>query len=118
MLDTSDKFTGLQADTPYIIRVDGRIETILPADGKSFGLAELQGIVGGYIELIDLPSGKCMVLNEEGKNTGLQKNEKATQLWQHEFPIEKFPLNNDEYVVGDVLVCSLPYLNEEEENED
>jgi hypothetical protein len=64
----------------------------------------LQKFVGGKIEIVELPSGSAIYLNEEGKLEGLSKNEKATEIWKSEYPIEKYPVNNDELIVGNVLI--------------
>ena len=37
-------------------------------------LKALQNLVGGYIEIVSLPYGVCMIVNEEGKLQGLQPN--------------------------------------------
>jgi len=83
-----------------LIRVDGTEEDYLPANGKEFTLEEMQGVVGGYIEIIGLNQGRVMVLNEEGKLEGLLKNTKATEMAR---PGE-FIFAGD-YICGDVLVA-------------
>lgn len=40
-------------------------ETKVLPDGETFSLAELQKFVGGYIELVRLPEGMLLVVNEE-----------------------------------------------------
>jgi len=85
---------------------DGGEKEVKPADGKRFTLKELQDYVGGCFELIVLPSRRVMYLNENGKNDGLIKNELATKIWNEEYPIEKYPNNNDGLVVGNVLILS------------
>lgn len=78
-----------------VYKADGRIYPVDPIDGESFSLEELQAIVGGLIEIIYLPDGKIMVLNEEGKYSGLEPNDNATVI-----------ANIDpDFIVGDVLVC-------------
>lgn len=81
-----------------IYKADGSMVEVEPKNGKDFGLKEMQAIVGGYIEIIDLLDGTFMVLNEEGKLIGLPYNNMATIMFRkahHTF----------DYVVGDVLVC-------------
>ena len=82
-----------KADT--IIRADGT-ETPAPKPEGTDGytLAQLQEIVGGYIECIPSNDGRTVVLNEEGKLKGLSPNPKATAL------VSLFP---GDYLVGDVL---------------
>jgi hypothetical protein len=54
---------------------DFRIKEITPANGLYFTLAEMQKYVGGLIEIIPLDreglEDKLLVVNEEGKLTGL-----------------------------------------------
>ena len=88
------------------ITVDGKDKEVKPEDGKRFKLGELQAYVDGYIEIISMPSGQVIYLNEEGKCDGLIKNELATKIWNEEFPIEKYPNNNDQLIVGNVLILS------------
>lgn len=47
---------------------------VKPANGKTFTLRELQGFVGGYIEIVSLESGGCLVINELGKINSMQPN--------------------------------------------
>jgi len=61
----------------------------------------LQDGVGGYIEFIDLPRQKAvMVVNEEGKMFGLPTNVMATALFYQNYP------HLNDYIVGDVLLLS------------
>lgn len=81
-----------------ILKADGRKIEKNPDNGKDFSLEELQMIVGGIIEIVELADGNLMVLHEEGKLIGLPKNHTATHLFQ---------IGRAWYdpVVGDVLVC-------------
>lgn len=81
-----------------IIKANGEITEVSPANGKDFKLEELQTIVDGYIEVIWMPEDKIMVINEEGKLLKLPVNEKATKIYQDNFC---YP----DIIVGDVLVC-------------
>lgn len=47
-----------------------------------------------------------MVVNDNGKLDGMPVNEEASKIWREWYPIEKYPHNNDEMIVGDVLMCS------------
>ena len=53
-----------------IIKITGEKENIEPADNRLFTLEELQKAVGGYIQVVSIPtgehSGKFMVVDEEG----------------------------------------------------
>lgn len=91
---------------PKHITMDGKVEEVKPKDGKQFTLKELQGFVGGTIDVLMFPSENVMYVNDNGKLEGLEKNEKATEIFKKEFPIETYPNNNDELIVGDVLVMT------------
>ena len=99
------------------IKTNGEVREVLPNNGKCFSLRELQKYVDGIIEIIDLPNGKQMVANETGKLTGLPKNEKATEIWKKEYPIEVYDFNNDELIVGDVLIATPEELGDDTEEE-
>lgn len=89
-----------------VLEADGRKLEIEPNNGTDFTLAEMQHICGGTIDIQRLPkSNKIMVLNDNGKLDGLPKNEAATELWKMNYPIAEYPENNDELVVGNVIVC-------------
>ena len=63
-----------------LIKTDTSVVNVVPKNGKTFSLKELQELVGGNIELLVLPTGKEMYLNEDGKSLGLPVNSKATKL--------------------------------------
>lgn len=60
------------------IKQDGTIEYPEPKDGKKFSLEELQGFVGGYIELVRVTTKQVMYVNEEGRLRGLRYNAMAS----------------------------------------
>lgn len=93
----------------------GSVEEVKPENGKYFTLAEWQRFCGGIVQIVPLPSGKEMVCNDEGKLIGLPPNRLATALWKEEYPIHKYPNNNDELVVGDVLIYEPGELQKEED---
>jgi len=64
-------------------------------------LARLQELVGGYIEVVTLPSGNQLILDEEGKLKNKERNIFATKLWQGTDP----NLWTD-IIVGDVVHLS------------
>lgn len=84
-----------------IYKQSGRVARVSPSNGTDFTLRELQGIVGGYIELVHLGNGNVMVINEEAKGKiGTTINMSATRIarehqaiWVHDC------------IVGDALVC-------------
>lgn len=61
------------------IKSDGKETQVRPADGKFYSLKQLQRMVGGYIETVKLPPDLLMVVNEEGRQLGLQMNRKASR---------------------------------------
>lgn len=86
------------------LKADGTEQTVYPASGTQFTLKELQDLVHGRIELCRLPNGAILIVNEDGKNEGLPENAEATKIWKEQYPIEQYPYNNDELVVGDVVL--------------
>jgi Domain of unknown function (DUF3846) len=63
-----------------LYRASGVIETVQPHDGRKFTLKELQGFVGGYIELVPYtrPFAYC---NDEGLLDDLPVNSKASEFF-------------------------------------
>lgn len=99
--------------TYYKVEItDGKVKSVSsevhPKNGKYFTYEELQRFIkhksNGLVEIVPLPSGESMVVNEEGKLIGLPKNELATEFWKKQYPIEEYPFNNDELIVGNALV--------------
>lgn len=79
-----------------IIMADGLQKKVAPANGTDFSLDELNGIVGGYIEVLHIED-KLLVCNEEGKLNDLPYNAIATQLIN--------AAGIKDYIVGNVLFC-------------
>ena len=79
----------------------GEMKDIQPNDGKAFTLEELQGIVGGLIQLVYTYDGKRMYVNEEGKLQNLPYNALATAVYRD---------NAFDRIVGNAIVI--------EDNED
>lgn len=93
-----------------LIKPDGSITTVTPANGKKFTLDEMQKLVGGYIEhipfrlhkpnLAALPKnakGKTVCqgwCDEEGKIKGAAPNRKATMLF----------VCDPDFLAGDILL--------------
>jgi hypothetical protein len=73
---------------------------VSPKNGRDYSLEELQGLVGGYIELVPIAE-RCMVVNEEGYYGG-KVNVFATEYAKKVGVREMFP---NGFVYGDVLVC-------------
>jgi hypothetical protein len=74
---------------------DGRTKEVRPSNGVHWTLEELQGFVGGYIELVSTIDGRFMVINEEGKLKELELNIPATRLYIH---------GRRDVILGDALV--------------
>jgi len=102
---------------------DGTSEERQPANGYNFVLAELQEIVGGYIEIVPCKDKQhILVINEEGKLEGLPINVKASELAALPTQAEidelkrvmgatlivvgdEDPLHGPDVIVGTVLYC-------------
>ena len=65
-------------------------------------LGFLQGVVGGYIELVRVTDELDMWCNEEGKLQGLPVNEPATALWWALCP----EMRNQDVICGPVALTS------------
>lgn len=90
----------------HYVTTDGDVKTVTPKNGKTFDLEEMQGYVGGLIEMIYLTADKIMIINEEGKLCNLDLNILATRVaYQHQ------AIWQNDYVVGNVLVCDDSELN-------
>ena len=83
-----------------IIKTDGTRQPVQPANGSDFTLEEMQSIVGGCIELVELDGDTTMVVNEEGKLITLSFNLEASRIFCAHHPASK------DFIVGDVLVCN------------
>ena len=83
-----------------IIKTDGTRQPVQPANGSDFTLEEMQAIVGGYIELVELDGNTTMVVNEEGKLLGMPYNAGADREFHSRFPSSK------DFIVGNVLICN------------
>jgi hypothetical protein len=88
------------------------MEEVKPKNGKSFSYEELREFVGGMVEIVPMPDGRSMVVNEEGKLSGLEHNVKASEEWMKQYPISQYPLNNDQTIVGNALLATDAELGE------
>jgi len=82
-----------------LYKTNGRCKEVFPKNGTDFKLDELQGFVGGYIEIVPVltgaPKGSVMVVNEEGKLMKLPINDIGTLM-----------TGFTDVIVGDILVCN------------
>lgn len=97
-----------------LYRFTGEIEDVTPADGKAFGLQELYTLLDcNMVEFIPFPDGRTMICDERGRLNGSEMNPEAMKVWAQVWPKEKYPVNNDGIVVGNVLICE-DYPEDEE----
>ena len=81
-----------------LMKANGDVSEVYPKKKRhGFSLDEMQGFVGGYIEIIGVGE-KFLVLNEEGKLNGLEINQKATEIFQKYY-------GKTDLIVGDVLLA-------------
>lgn len=78
--------------TSMWLKADTTIEAIRPDNGTNFSYKELQGYVGGYIEIVRLPNNYILVVDEEGRLKNKKLNKKASEL-------------AGQPIVGDVVLC-------------
>jgi hypothetical protein len=84
-----------------IIKTTGEVIEVAPKNGTDFSLEELQTIVGGWIEIVNLRDGRLLCLDEEGKLKGKERNYVATDIYH-----QALPLCCKDFIVGDVLLCN------------
>ncbi len=82
----------------HIIKTTGEEIEVSPQNGEVFTLEELQGFVGGYIEMIPAGRHHVMVVNEEGKLKGLPSNPRATAIARENCVYGE--------IVGDVVIVN------------
>jgi hypothetical protein len=83
------------------IKADGT-ETVIERN-YPFTLEELQGFVGGYIQISPIKNELLMVMDEDGHSKNLPINQKASQL--HSYGPPQSGYYDRPGIVGDVLVC-------------
>lgn len=91
--------------TATLYCTDGRQIDVTPKNNKGLTYDTMRAAVQGMVQIVPMPSGKVLICNEEGKLDNLPTNEAATEIWKKEYPIEKYPHNNDELVVGNVIIA-------------
>ena len=87
-----------ETKTAKIVYPDKDSEDYTPKNGTTFELAEMQEIVGGYIEVIRLNDGRIIIVNEEGLLHGLPVNIEATNILRRDH-------STTQYIVGNAIVC-------------
>lgn len=88
----------------YYMPWNGEKKEIFPDKGKEvFSLEQLQTLVEGRIEIVDLQdeegNGPELIINEEGKLEGLPVNIEATMLYE-----KKYGRSNSDIIVGNVVL--------------
>ena len=92
-----------------ILRVEGTTETIMPGRGY-WELAELQTLVGGWIEIVRTLDGRFLVIDEEGKLKKKPLNIEATKLYLYG--------RHDPIVGTAVLIDTKKEMDKPEEEDD
>lgn len=82
-----------------VITTEGTKKDVTPKSGESFTLKELQEVVKGYIEAVQV-GDNTMYVNEEGLLENLPLNKIATM---EAFKYRGFYAP----IVGDVIICSM-----------
>ena len=83
-----------------LYRTDGSVTDIRPKQGTDFSLEEAQALVGGYVQVLNLPNGRIALFNEEGRLKQLPVNTKATAYIQRLYlPFEVVDF------LGDVVIA-------------
>ena len=81
-----------------IIYTDKEAEDYTPKNGKTFGLTEMQEIIGGYVEPIRLNDGRMIIVDEDGKSKEKAVNIPATNILRRDH-------YTTDYIVGTAIVC-------------
>ena len=87
-----------------IIYTDKEAEDYTPKNGKTFGLTEMQEIVGGYIEPIRLNDGRVIIVDEDGKSKDKAVNIPATNILRRDH-------YTTDYIVGTAIVCDADMID-------
>lgn len=83
-----------------VIAPDGTTTEVQPVNGSDFKLPELYlHTRSTIVQMIDMPDGRVMWMDEEGKMNGKQANPTATAL------VAKWLMAGD-YIAGHALVCT------------
>ncbi len=81
-----------------LYKADGTQEKIEPKNGKTFGLKEIQTMIGGDMEIVQLLDGEgILVCNEDGKRFHLPINDEACKI--------ACEVLGRDYLRGDILHC-------------
>ena len=87
-----------------IIYTDKEAEGYTPKNGKTFGLTEMQEIIGGYVEPIRLNDGRMIIVDEDGKSKDKAVNIPATNILRRDH-------FTTDYIVGTAIVCDADMID-------
>ena len=91
-------FYSIMPALPHGAETDYKTEVFTD---KEPSLETLQGVVGGYIQVVSSKDGKAdIVMDEDGKNKGKGVNYLATEMWQGRDRNQW-----KDVIVGDVAIC-------------
>lgn len=76
-----------------LIKTDGTEEKVEPKNGTDFSLEELQGFIGGLIEIVRATKNRILVVDDEG----LFKEKEINWVASHYART---------FIVGDALLCT------------
>lgn len=95
-----------------LLRTDGTTQTLeMPASlTRAERLKLMQDTVGGWIEVVRLPDGKLLVVDEEGKLRDKPYNEAATAI--------AAPRLTGDFIVGDALLVTHDEFEGEDEGDE
>ena len=98
-MDDDHKCEEESLHSSYHLKANDEAPLIEPK-GETWTLEELQELVGGYVEIVYPPKhpGRVLVINENGKLTGLPFNKNATHLWPHDDIVGDVVLTDSELI--------------------
>ena len=73
--------------------------------------AEVKEFVGGMVEVVSMPNGDLLLLNEEGKLIGLPLNLEATAIWRETFDNDNYITGRNDFVVGPAILIRAKALD-------
>lgn len=83
-----------------LVKADGQVLDICPANGTNFRLQEVQKLVDGYVELVTADKDTFFLMDEEGKLKTKPINHVATKMLADKIGF------NQHLLVGDIVICN------------
>lgn len=87
-------------NTGIIISTDGRMIPVKTDESRGFQLKELQGIVGGLIDILPYKGDDILVINDNGRYT-CEPNPAATIMARQAGVIPEW-----DFIFGTILFCN------------